>query len=116
MHNDERLVDGQHDLQLAVKELNKNSRKFALKHHIMCFRLDDGDIFSAIKASTNGKDIRHISKIFADHIVYVIRSRNQHLCSNWVDRISRFLCRLYPLVRTSLTLTSAVADVPFPKV
>lgn len=77
-------------------------------------RLGDEDILRAVESAEGGKDIRESASLFGisiAHVIELIKEREHLRDTKWTGKLGNFLAKLYPLVTTSLRLTSAIGGV-----
>lgn len=100
-------------MEIAIKELQTSSEKFAARSMIPVVRLNDEGVASAVQAAEGAGDIRESALLFESKISIItklIKERENLSNSNWTGKLAKFLSKFYPLVKTSLRLTSAISE------
>lgn len=107
-----RISKSQSELAEAIADFKKNYENFAM--HNQQFLLIDDDFQNAFMTAEAGDDIRHSAQLFGAGIgsaLRTIETKNKINESKWTSRIGKFMTKLYPLARLSLSVVEAVGNV-----
>lgn len=106
--------NGDSDVDKALEEFKENYRRFEKSTGTPVVQIDEDELNNAITAANIEEDLPESSKLFETKIKDIVKQmrENQDIRNEtWTGKLVTFLVKLYPLTRTSLQLTAAVAQV-----
>ena len=102
----------QSTLRSVINSFNQNYEQFAVTHSLVL--TSDTDMLAALQMVETERDVRFAAQIFRKEIRRVLEKaveKHDRSNKNWTGLVANFLAKLYPFVKLSLRLTSAIAEV-----
>ena len=100
------------ELKAVVAEFKEHYTRYAEKNRKF-IRIED-QVDHAIQKARAEENIKRSAEIFGAEIAAVMRvtdEKQKRSKEMWKGRVGSFLTKVYPVVRLSLQLTSAIAEV-----
>jgi hypothetical protein len=99
-------------LQRVVAEFEVNYTSFASRNQFLVSV--EPEVHKALQTAAKQNNFKHSVDIFKREIAATLQAKREHQAvsqTKWRQRLTDFMVKLYPILRLSLGLTSAVADV-----
>ena len=106
---------GDPELDAAIGEFVFRYKRFAKANASLVGEVDVDRLLAAIKSANSEKNIRNSARLFEDRVgdvIKITKEKRRIYDAKWTGKVVNFLAKMYPLTRTSLSLTSAIAAVP----
>jgi len=99
------------ELRSALAQFSENYQRFADKHR-QFVRVQEGVELAFIQAE-NINDMANAAQVFRSEInkTMEILNEKEHSRKSWPRKLGEFLASIYPVLRLSLCLASAIAEV-----